>query len=87
VPTILFVTIIHVFDGEGCAVSSYLEDFFSDDSLLAEEPGDTVYCPYTNSAECALLVKGWQPQELCLSLDCEQLKFFQHANGQHDRAA
>jgi hypothetical protein len=43
---------------------------FQDDTLGA------FYCPYTNGAECALMTKGWQPQELCRDVECEQLKFF-----------
>lgn len=39
---------------------------------------DNFYCPYTNGAVCPVLTKGWQPQELCNVLECEQLKFIQH---------
>ena len=34
----------------------------------------TGFCPYTGSEVCALLAKGWQPQELCLALECEQME-------------
>jgi hypothetical protein len=45
-----------------------------DDEDVPEEQEDSYYCPYTNDAQCALLTKGWQPQELCLALECEQVK-------------
>ena len=41
----------------------------------AEDPLGSFYCPYTNASVCALLAKGWQPQELCRDLACDQLKF------------
>lgn len=34
---------------------------------------DTFYCPYTNGPECAMVTKGWGPQELCDALQCEKL--------------
>ena len=59
-----------------------------DNDSTDEVQGDTFYCPYTNAAECALLVKGLQPQELCLALECAQMKLFQHNRGaRHDKAA
>ncbi|MCE5321841.1 hypothetical protein LLG46_00840 [bacterium] len=47
-----------------------------DDTFLGMEDDDEneFYCPYTNGPECALMTKGWQPQEICESLECEQLK-------------
>lgn len=45
-----------------------------DDEDPIDEEEDSFYCPYTNAAQCALLTKGWQPQELCLTLECEQVK-------------
>lgn len=46
---------------------------------------DSFYCPYTNSSECALLKKGLQPQELCLALECEQMKLVQRNRGSRSR--
>lgn len=63
-------------------------DFAQDDySSLDDDTTGTFYCPYTNGAECALLVKGWQPQELCVALECEQLKLFRHDGGRRTEAA
>lgn len=45
----------------------------SEEGLLEAEARG-FYCPYTNSDKCALLTKGWQPQELCLALGCEQME-------------
>jgi len=56
--------------------SSWLDDI-SDDSL-EESTSEAFYCPYTNSAKCALLTKGWQPQELCLALECERMQIVRH---------
>ena len=56
------------------------ESRFEDDSLGA------FYCPYTNGAECALQSKGWQPQDLCEALECDQLKLF-HLSKRRDKAA
>jgi hypothetical protein len=61
--------------GGYCEVTSWLDDV-SDKSL--EENTTDFYCPYTNSEKCALLIKGWQPQELCLALECEQMQLVKH---------
>ena len=52
-----------------------------------DEPTDSFYCPYTNRAECALMTKGWQPQELCNAVECDQLRYFRAARKNHKRAA
>ena len=64
-------------------------DNFDDDGLFSEEPEEAFYCPYTNAAECALLTKGLQPQELCLALECAQMKVVQRNSGsqRRDKAA
>lgn len=56
---------------------------------IDETASEEFYCPYTNSAKCALLTKGWQPQELCLALECEQMQMLKHSRNQRrrDRAA
>lgn len=48
------------------------------DNKPEENTAEGFYCPYTNSAKCALLTKGWQPQELCLALECEQMQILKH---------
>jgi len=55
--------------------SSWLDDIRD---LSQTSSGDDIYCPYTNSDKCALLKKGWQPQELCLALECEQMQVLKH---------
>ncbi len=66
-------------------------DWFDEvgNTSLGDEQEDTFYCPYTNSAECAVLMKGLQPQELCLALECEQVKLVQRNRGARstDKAA
>jgi hypothetical protein len=57
-------------------VSTEWFDYIEDDPI-SEDAENTLYCPYTNSDQCALLVKGLQPQELCAVLECPQLKLFQ----------
>ena len=49
-------------------------DSIDDEDVLDEQQEDAYYCPYTNAAQCALLTKGWQPQELCLALECDQVR-------------
>lgn len=56
--------------------SGWLDDINED--LLEKNTSDAFYCPYTNSAKCALLAKGWQPQELCQALECEQMQLVRH---------
>jgi len=67
--------------------SSWLDDI--DDDSLEQSTDDPFYCPYTNTAKCALLVKGWQPQELCLALECEQMQMIKHTRNtrRRDKAA
>lgn len=68
--------------------SDWFDEF---DVTNTDEEGqdDSFYCPYTNSAECALLTKGLQPQELCLALECAQMKLVQRNRGsrRRDKAA
>lgn len=55
-----------------------------------ELDGDSIgefYCPYTNASDCALLTKGWQPQELCRDLECDQLRLIEREPRRQDRAA
>ena len=59
-------------------------DSVDDEDVIDEEQQDSYYCPYTNAAQCALLAKGWQPQELCLALECEQAKLV-HTHRQSSR--
>ena len=68
-----------------------MSDDWLNDLLEISTPRDDgtgeFYCPYTNGAECALLAKGWQPQELCRDLECEQMKFAKRAGSKRRRAA
>lgn len=66
--------------------SDWMDQLNEHDSLFDDDAEGSLYCPYTNGAECALLEKGWQVQELCKVLDCDQLKLFQNA-GKRDQAA
>lgn len=62
--------------------SEWLEDMIGQDAdTFQDDPLGTFYCPYTNGDRCALMEKGWQPQELCVALDCEQLKHFHRQAG------
>lgn len=56
-------------------------DIHQEDSL------NSFYCPYTNCARCALMEKGWQPQELCVALECEQLRYFRRRPRRRRKAA
>lgn len=51
-------------------------DYIEDEASDSQE--SSFYCPYTNTDQCALLVNGWQPQELCSVLQCPQLKLIKH---------
>ena len=64
---------------------NWADDYLSDNMLDEDKTGE-FYCPYTNSAECALVTKGWQPQELCDTLECEQLKLFRKTHKQNEAA-
>ena len=58
-------------------MSSEWFDYIEDDSTSDTEQDDSFYCPYTNTAQCALIAKGWQPQELCTALECRQVNLIQ----------
>lgn len=66
--------------------SEWMDELQGHDSLFDDDVTETFYCPYTNGPECALLSKGWQVQELCEALECEQLKLFQHGRMQDEAA-
>lgn len=63
--------------------SNWLGDF--DNDGVSDAQDDSFYCPYTNAAECALLTKGLQPQELCMALECAQMKLVQRNRGTRKR--
>ncbi len=63
--------------------SSWFDDL--GDHLPEENTEQEFYCPYTNSGKCALLTKGWQPQELCLALECEQMEQIRHSRNMRRR--
>ena len=69
-------------------MGSRWDDEIWDEDL--EQDGDSIgefYCPYTNTSVCALLTKGWQPQELCRDLECDQLGFIERKPRRQKRAA
>ena len=66
--------------------SGWMDEFLGEDAIEPEETED-FYCPYTNSSECALITKGWQPQELCYDINCDQLKYVAHNERRRDEAA
>ena len=57
--------------------SNWLDELWADDDRIDEEGTDDFYCPYTNGAECPIISKGWQPQEICSVIECDQLKLVQ----------
>ena len=67
--------------------SEWYDELSGGGSDFADDPMDGFYCPYTNGAECVLFSKGWQPQELCDVLECEQLKRFERRNKNRSQAA
>ena len=67
--------------------SDWMDELMSDSPRDSNDSDGTFYCPYTNAAECALLTMGWQPQELCRDLDCDQLRFFGGGARRQDEAA
>jgi hypothetical protein len=71
---------------KGVAMSSeWMDNFVDDDILFDTEETSDYYCPYTGGSECALMTKGWQPQELCEGIECNQLQLFRR--GRKDQAA
>lgn len=64
-----------------------MDKIMDEDPLFVGEPVEAFYCPYTNSAQCALLAKGWQPQELCVALECDQMKTLNRKARKRRRAA
>jgi len=67
--------------------SEWLDDLIGEDAISNEDPLGAFYCPYTNTSECALLIKGWQPQELCEALECEQVKLVRQRPRRRPKAA
>lgn len=67
--------------------SDWFDELLGGESEIADDPLGAFYCPYTNGSECALFTKGWQPQELCDVLECEQLKLFDRRSKRRDEAA
>lgn len=67
--------------------ANWFEDSLGNEPLMADEEQDTFYCPYTNTSVCAVLQKGWQLQELCEALECEQMKFIQRHKRRRREAA
>jgi len=67
--------------------SRWMDELWEDGAESAEDALGRFYCPYTNTSVCALLEKGWQPQELCQDLDCDQLKYVRPKPRRQKRAA
>lgn len=65
----------------------WADDCLNSDSMFCDETSEAFYCPYTNAAQCALVAKGWQPQEICQALECEQMKLFVRRGDQQNEAA
>lgn len=65
----------------------WMDEFIDEDPLAGEDSTGAFYCPYTNGAECALFSKGWQPQDLCEALECDQLNLFQRRVQRREEAA
>jgi flagellar motor component MotA len=68
--------------------SYWMSEFNNEDELsfgMEDNDENDFYCPYMNGSECALIIKGWQPQEICESLECEQLKLLRR-NKHHEAA-
>lgn len=65
--------------------NDWLNELNNDSIFNQEDTVDAFYCPYTNGALCALLTKGWQPQELCIALECEQMKIIQRRQSARKR--
>ena len=55
--------------------------------FLLEDDDNTLYCPYTNGSTCAVAANGWQVQELCEALECEQLRLLPRAKRRRHKAA
>ena len=68
--------------------SDWLDELWEDDGHVEEEGTEDFYCPYTNGTECPIITKGWQPQEICSAIECDQLKLVQgDINRRRDEAA
>jgi hypothetical protein len=67
--------------------SKWFDDSLGDGFLFGDEELESFYCPYTNGSKCAVLERGWQVQELCQALECEQIKFAQHHKRRRREAA
>jgi len=63
----------------------WMDDLWTEGMRFGEDALEGFYCPYTNASVCALLTKGWQPQELCRAVDCEQLRYFRPKRRRHRR--
>lgn len=66
--------------------SDWMDELFGDSVSLDEDGDGGFFCPYTSGPECALTAKGWQPQELCSAIECEQLKFFHRSRRRNEAA-
>lgn len=76
-----------MFGGGLPMASDWFDELLGGEPEVEDDPLGAFYCPYTNASECALMTKGWQPQELCDVLDCEQLKLFDRRSRRRDEAA
>ena len=55
--------------------SDWVGEWIGETAMSGLDHGTSVYCPYTNSSECALAKKGGKPKELCYDIECEQMKY------------
>ncbi len=67
--------------------TKWFDDSLDDGFIMGDEEADSFYCPYTNGSKCAVAQNGWDVQELCAALECEQLKFVQQHKRRPRKAA
>ena len=72
---------------ESRMTENWLDGLPADGFLFGDEELDSFYCPYTNGSKCAVAENGWQVQELCEALECDQIKFVQQRKKRRDKAA
>jgi hypothetical protein len=56
--------------------SEWLSDCITDSIYNNSNSEDFLYCPYTNSSNCALFLKGKHSTALCKSLECSKLSLY-----------
>lgn len=67
--------------------NNWLDDILGQDAETRDDSAPDLYCPYTNGAVCALLLKGWEPQELCKAMECSQMRVLRRKYARPRKAA